>query len=63
MKAITTAIALIFIAVSMAAAAGSPPVKSSVSKDANYYNVGVDLMLAKNFTDAEKQFRKALEGN
>jgi tetratricopeptide (TPR) repeat protein len=63
MKAITTAIALIFIAVSMAAAAGSPPVKSSVSKDANYYNAGVDLMLAKNFTDAEKQFRKALEGN
>ncbi len=63
MKAITTTIALIFIGVSMAAAAGSPSVKPSVSKDAQHYNAGVDLMLAKQFTDAEQQFRKALERN
>ncbi|MEE4112643.1 MAG: tetratricopeptide repeat protein [Desulfobacteraceae bacterium] len=63
MKAITTTIALIFIGVSMAAAAGSPSVKPSVSKDAQHYNAGVDLMLAKQFTDAEQQFRKALEYN
>ncbi|MBR9985911.1 MAG: tetratricopeptide repeat protein [Desulfosarcina sp.] len=63
MKAIITTIALIFISVSMAAAAGSPSVKPSVSNAAQYYNAGVDLMLAKQFTDAEKQFRKALERN
>ena len=63
MKAITTTIALIFIGVSMAAAAGSPSVKPSVSKDAQYYNTGVDLMLDKNFAEAEKQFRKAIDRN
>jgi hypothetical protein len=35
MKAVTTTIALIFIAVSMAAAAGSPSVKSSFPKISN----------------------------
>ena len=63
MKAIITTFALILIGVSMAAAAGSPSVKPSVSKDAPYYNTGVNLMLDKNFAEAEKQFRKALARN
>ena len=61
MKAITYTFALIFMGVSMAAAAGSPSVKPSVSKDAQYYNTGVNLMLDKNFSEAEKQFRKAID--
>ena len=63
MKAITYTIAIIFMTVSMAAAAGSPSVKPSVSKDVQYYNTGVKLMLDKNFSEAEKQFRKAIDSN
>jgi len=63
MKAITSAMALIFITVSMVAAAGSPSVKPSVSEDVQYYNTGVGLMLDKKFSEAEKQFRKAIDSN
>ena len=63
MKAITYTLALIFMGVSMAAAAGSPSVKPSVSKDVQYYNTGVKLMLDKKFSEAEKQFRRALDSN
>jgi Flp pilus assembly protein TadD len=60
-KYIFTAVILLF-AVS-ALAAGSKPVTPEVSKDTKYYNEGVDLMLDKEFAQAEKQFRKALEVN
>lgn len=63
MKFITYTTAFVFMIVSMAAAAGSPAVKSSVSKDIAYYNTGVGLMLDKKFAKAEKQFRKAIERN
>lgn len=63
MKAIAYTIALIFMTVSMAAAAGSPSVKPSISKDVQYYNTGVKLMLDKKFSKAEKQFRKAIDRN
>ncbi len=63
MKATAYSIALIFMTVSMAAAAGSPAAKPSVSKDVQYYNMGVQLMLDKAFPKAEKQFRKALDRN
>ena len=63
MKAITSVIASIFLSVSLATAAGSPPVKSTISKDVNVYNNGLALMLAKNFSGAEKQFRKAIAHN
>ena len=63
MKALTTAIAGLLLSVSLATAAGSPSVKPAVSKDIQAYNKGVELMLAKNFIGAEKQFRKALAAN
>lgn len=63
MKAFTYTIALLYIGVSMAAAAGSPSVKPSVSNDVQYYNTGVELMLDKEFSEAEKQFRKAIDRN
>ena len=63
MKAITTAIILIFLSASLAMAAGSPSVKQSVSKDVKYYNAGVKLMMDKQFSRAEDQFRKALARN
>jgi tetratricopeptide (TPR) repeat protein len=50
-------------AASNALAAGSPQKAPSVSADVVDYNKGVDLMLDKNFAEAEKQFRKALERN
>ena len=57
-----TMIALSF-AGSNVLAAGSSPVKPAVSKDIRYYNDGVNLMLDKKFTQAEGQFRKALDRN
>jgi tetratricopeptide (TPR) repeat protein len=44
-------------------AAGSSSVSPAVSKDTIYYNKGVKLMLEKDFSAAEKQFRKALDAN
>ena len=63
MKISIYTIALLLIGVSMAAAAGSPSVKPSVSNDVQYYNTGVELMLDKEFSEAEKQFRKAIDRN
>lgn len=63
MKTITYTIAMIFMTVSMATAAGSPAVKSSASQGVEYYNTGVELMLDKEFSKAEKQFRKAIDRN
>ncbi|MGD8369147.1 MAG: tetratricopeptide repeat protein [Desulfobacterales bacterium] len=50
-------------AASTALAAGSSYKAPSVSKDIQYYNKGVDLMMDKKFAGAEKQFRKALDRN
>lgn len=63
MKSLITIITLMFLSASLAVAAGSPSVKSSVSKDVQYYNEGVALMMAKQFNQAEQQFRKALARN
>ena len=63
MKAIAFTIASLFLAVSLAAAAGSPSIKSTISEDIKAYNSGVALMMAKKFNQAEKQFRKALALN
>jgi Flp pilus assembly protein TadD len=62
-KTISLTLALIFMTVSIAAAAGSPAAKSSASKDIQHYNTGVNLMLEKKFSRAETQFRKALDRN
>ena len=46
---------------SMSLGAGSGSIQSEVGKDIKLYNRGVDLLMAKEFTSAEKQFRKALK--
>ena len=56
-----TFLALLFAG--SALAAGSKPAAPSVSKDISYYNEGVELMLEKKFSKAEKKFRKALMVN
>jgi len=63
MKTISITTELILLSFSMVSAAGSPAIKSTVSKDIKYYNVGVEMMMAKQFNRAEKQFRKALATN
>jgi Tfp pilus assembly protein PilF len=40
--------------------AGSGSIQPEVGKDIKFYNKGVDLLMAKDFASAEKQFRKAL---
>jgi Flp pilus assembly protein TadD len=56
---------MIFVcfAATNALAAGSASTTPAVSKDIQHYNEGVELMLEKNFEEAENQFRKALERN
>lgn len=63
MKTFINAFSLILFSVSVATAAGSPSIKSMTAKDIQIYNDGVKLMMEKNFSKAEKQFRKALELN
>jgi tetratricopeptide (TPR) repeat protein len=46
-----------------ALAAGSSSVSPALSKDIKHYNNGVKLMLDKEFADAEKEFRRALDVN
>ena len=53
-------ILLSFFWVSTAFGAGSSSITPSVSSDVRYYNKGVDLMLDKKFSKAEKQYRKAI---
>lgn len=62
MKKYILVLSLLLFAVS-ALAAGSKTVTPEVSKDLGYYNRGVALMLDKKFSQAEKQFRKALKFN
>ena len=57
----TIVISLILAFAATAFAAGSKPVTPAVSKEIKHYNKGVELMLDKKFSKAEKQFRKALE--
>lgn len=63
MKTIINAIIITLTWVPLAVGAGSPSVKSTVSKDVKYYNAGVQLMMEKQFSRAEDQFRKALARN
>ncbi|MGD8701997.1 MAG: tetratricopeptide repeat protein [Desulfosarcina sp.] len=63
MKTLAMTLSFIFLWVGISAAAGSSSVTPSVSKDVKYYNQGVKLMMDKNFSKAEKQFRKALDRN
>lgn len=63
MKTIITAILITLIWVSLAIGAGSPSVTPTVSKDVKDYNAGVQLMMEKQFSRAEDQFRKALARN
>lgn len=44
-------------------AAGSPARPPAVAKDVSLYNKGVELMLAKKFARAEKQFRRSIDAN
>ena len=62
MKKLITFILIMLFAVA-AQAAGSKSVAPSASKDTSAYNKGVALMLEKKFSDAEKQFRRALKQN
>lgn len=63
MKQMTYIMILVLLAAPNVMAAGSSPVKPAVAKDVTYYNTGVELMLDRNFSKAEKQFREALEHN
>ena len=54
---------LVLLMTTSAMAAGSKTVTPAISKDISYYNKGVGLMLEKNFSKAEKQFRNALKVN
>ena len=60
MKKLNRSMAISLIAVSRAMAAGSPKVTSDVSRELNYYSMGVGLMLDKRFDKAEKWFRKGM---
>ena len=55
-------LSVLFLATN-AIAAGSSKQSPAVSKDVKLYNEGVELMLAKKFAKAEKQFRKSLDFN
>jgi tetratricopeptide (TPR) repeat protein len=63
MKRLAIILAAGLLAASQALAAGSPSYTPAVSKDVKYYNQGVELMLAKQFSEAEIRFRKALDHN
>ena len=63
MKTFMIALALTLMSVSLATAAGSPSIKSTTSEDTKIYNNGVELMMDKKFSKAERQFRKALALN
>jgi tetratricopeptide (TPR) repeat protein len=63
MKRLIITLLLTLVTVSLATAAGSPSIKSTVSNDVKSYNEGVTLMMDKKFTNAEKQFRKSIALN
>ena len=63
MKSYLIAILSVLIIATNVIAAGSSIQSPAVSKDVKLYNAGVELMLAKKFAKAEKQFRKSLDFN
>jgi tetratricopeptide (TPR) repeat protein len=63
MKTLFTALLFTLVSVSLVSAAGSPTVKTSKSEEIRVYNEGVEYMMEKKFSKAEKQFRKALAIN
>jgi tetratricopeptide (TPR) repeat protein len=60
MKTLITIVVTFALLISPAYGAGSGTIEPTVSSDIKYYNKGVELMLDKNFSSAEKRFRKAL---
>jgi tetratricopeptide (TPR) repeat protein len=63
MKRFIIVLVSVFMSVSLAAAAGSPSIKTKASKEIKIYNTGVALMMDKKFNKAEKQFRKTIALN
>jgi tetratricopeptide (TPR) repeat protein len=63
MKRLVITLIFTLISVSLAAAAGSPSIKPTVSNDVKNYNAGVALMMDKKFINAEKKFRKSIALN
>jgi len=63
MKRLTIALIVTMMSASLAAAAGSPSIKSNASDEVAVYNMGVALMMDKKFAKAEKQFRQSLAMN
>lgn len=60
MKTLITIFIMSALLISPAYGAGSGTIEPTVSRDIKYYNKGVELMLNKKFSSAEKRFRKAL---
>jgi len=59
MRHILIAVTLILMAVGPLYGAGSSSITTSEGKDIRLYNQGVELMLDKNFSAAEREFRRA----
>jgi tetratricopeptide (TPR) repeat protein len=51
---------IVFLLISPVSGAGIGSVESEITSDVDHYNKGVELMLEKKFSSAEKWFRKAL---
>lgn len=60
MKNLLIAVLLVIMATGPLYGAGSSSITTSQGKDIRLYNQGVELMLDKNFTAAERKFRQAL---
>jgi tetratricopeptide (TPR) repeat protein len=63
MKIILSILALSLIVPQIALAAGSTSYAPAVTEDVKLYNRGVELMLDKQFAEAENYFRRALNRN
>ncbi len=63
MKSFSIAIILVLMTASLATAAGSQSIPSTVSEDVKIYNDGVALMMDKKFVEAEQQFRRSISLN
>ena len=58
---LTISLIITFIMGSFALGAGSRSIQPEIGKDIKYFNRGVDFLMAKDFSSAEKQFHKALK--
>lgn len=63
MKSFLLSCLIVLLLAYNAMAAGSSTKSSNISRDVKLYNQGVKFMLAKNFAEAEKQFRRSLSIN